>query len=227
MHELPRVLVVARHAESTRNVAKAGQVFFPDAEARRGLEGEADHQAGLTDVGREQARALGTRLVEEFRTFDLVYHSGFRRARETATLALEAMGQLPPPIVRESIFLRERDAGYTFNMTTAEAEAAFPWLQEYWRTVGPFYARPPGGESLADVAGRVQLFFESCERELAGKRVLLVTHAGVVRMIRFLLEGWTVEEAPARWRTEPVGNAFWVVFGSDRYATSRGSAPGR
>lgn len=215
MHELPRLLVVARHAESTRNVAKAGQVFFPDVEARRGYEGEADHHAGLTDVGREQARALGARLVEEFRTFDLVYHSGFRRARETATLALEAMGQSPPPIVRESIFLRERDAGYTFNMTTAEAEAAFPWLQEYWRTVGPFYARPPGGESLADVAGRVQLFFESCERELAGKRVLLVTHAGVVRMIRFLLEGWTVDEAPARWRTEPVGNTSWAVFGAD------------
>lgn len=208
----PSLLVVTRHAESTRNVAKAGQVFLPDPEARRGLEGEADHHSGLTDIGREQARALGARLAAEFGSFDLVYHSGYRRARETAELALEAMAQSPAPTVRESIFLRERDAGYTFNMTAAEAEAAFPWLQEYWQTVGPFYARPPGGESLADVAGRVQLLFESCERELAGKRVLLVTHAGVVRMIRFLLEGWTVDEAPARWRSEPVGNASFVAY---------------
>jgi broad specificity phosphatase PhoE len=211
MRDAPALLVVARHAESTRNVAKAGQVFFPDPEARRGLEGEADHQSGLTATGREQARALGGRLAREFGPFDLVYHSGYRRARETAELALEAMGGTAAPM-REHIFLRERDAGYTFNMTTAEAEVAFPWLQEYWRTVGPFYARPPGGESLADVAGRVQLFFESCERELAGKRVLLVTHAGTLRMIRFLLEGWTHDEAPERWRTEPVENASFVAY---------------
>lgn len=216
MNQLPEILVVARHAESTRNVAKAGQVFFPDPEARRGLEGEADHHAGLTDAGREQARALGERLATEFGSFDLIYHSGYRRTCETAELVVEAMAQSSAPTVRESVFLRERDAGYAFNMTKDEADAAFPWLQEYWRTVGPFYARPPGGESLADVAARVQLFFESCEREIAGKRVLLVAHAGTVRMIRFLLEGWTVEEAPARWREEPVGNAAFVAYESER-----------
>lgn len=213
MHDTPALLVVARHAESTRNVAKAGQLFFPDPEARRGLEGEADHHAGLTDAGREQARALGQRLADEFGTFDLVYHSGYRRTRETAALALDALrGEAPP--VQEHIFLRERDSGYTFNMTTAEVDAAFPWLQEYWHTVGPLFARPPGGESLADVAGRVQLFFESCEQQLAGRRVLLVTHAGVVRMTRFLLEGWTADEATARWQREPVGNASFVAYES-------------
>lgn len=212
MTELPALLVGVRHAESTRNVAKSGQVFFPDPDARRGLEGEADHQAGLTTVGREQARELGARLAAQFGAFDVVYHSGYRRTRETTALALGAMGQTPAPVVRESIFLRERDAGFAFNMTTAEAETAFPWLQDYWRTVGPFYARPPGGESLADVAGRVQLFFEHCERELAGNRVLLVTHAGVVRMMQFLLEEWTVDEAHARWRADPVGNTAVVAY---------------
>jgi broad specificity phosphatase PhoE len=213
MHTPPALLVVARHAESVRNVAKAGQVFFPDPDARRGLEGEADHVAGLTDTGRDQARALGERLADEFGAFDIVFHSGYRRTRDTAEFVLAATpASAPAPTVREHIFLRERDAGYTFNMTTAEADTAFPWLQEYWRTVGPFFARPPGGESLADVAGRVQLFFESCERELADRRVLLVTHAGTMRMIRFLLEGWTHDEAPERWRREPVGNASFVAY---------------
>lgn len=213
MHTVPRLLVVARHAESVRNVAKAGQVFFPDPEARRGLEGEADHEAGLTELGREQAAALGRCLAAAFGTFDVVYHSGYRRTRETAELAIAAIGpDAPAPLVREHIFLRERDPGYAFNMTQDEAAAAFPWLQPYWRTVGPFFARPPGGESLADVAGRVQMFFERCEPELAGRRVLLVTHAGAVRMIRFLLEGWTHDEAPARWQTEPVSNASFVTY---------------
>lgn len=213
MQTVPALLVVARHAESVRNLAKAGQVFFPDPEARRGLEGEADHAAGLTQRGREQALDLGERLRDAFGSFDLVYHSGYRRARETAELALEVMvaGEAPMP-VREHVFLRERDAGYTFNMTRDEAEAAFPWLQEYWRAVGPFYARPPGGESLADVVLRVQQFFELMERELAGKRVLLVTHAGTVQTIRFLLEGWTHDEAPMRWQREPVGNAAPLAY---------------
>jgi broad specificity phosphatase PhoE len=216
MHQLPKILVVARHAESVRNVAKAGQVFFPDPEARRGLEGEADHLAGLTDTGREQARALGERLSREFGAFDLVYHSGYRRARETAELAVTAMGSLAPaPTVHEHLFLRERDAGYTFNMTTAEAAAAFPWLQPYWQSVGPLLSRPPGGESLADVAARVQLFFESRERELADRRVLLVTHAGTIRMLRYLLDGWTHDEAVARWRHEPLPNASFVAYDAE------------
>jgi broad specificity phosphatase PhoE len=42
-------------------------------------------------------------------------------------------------------------------MTTAEAESAFPWLQDYWITYGPIFGRPPGGESMADVAKRAYL----------------------------------------------------------------------
>lgn len=217
MHSVPRLLVVARHAESVRNVAKAGQVFFPDPEARKGLEGEADHLAGLTDTGRAQARALGAELLRVFGQFDLVYHSGYRRTRETAETAVAAMGaDAPAQPLREHLFLRERDAGYTFNMTRDEAEAAFPWLREYWRTVGPLLARPPGGESMADVATRVQQFFESSEQELAGRRVLLITHAGTLRMIRYLLEGWTTDETPSRWQTEAVANASFVGYEADK-----------
>jgi hypothetical protein len=29
-------------------------------------------------------------------------------------------------------------------MTTAEAEGAFPWLQDYWNTYGPVFGRPRG-----------------------------------------------------------------------------------
>jgi broad specificity phosphatase PhoE len=113
---------------------------------------------------------------------------------------------------RWQILLRERDPGYAFNMTRDEADAAFPWLQDYWRTGGPFYARPPGGESLADVAARMQLFFEGAERELAGRRVLLVTHAGVMRILRFLFEGWTTDEFMARAKEEAAENASFVML---------------
>lgn len=210
----PQLLVVARHAESVRNVAKAGHVFFPNPTARLGLENEADHHARLTPAGRDQARSLGAQLAREFGAFDLVYHSGYQRTRETAELALAEMGISPAPAVRENIFIRERDAGYTYNMTTDETEAAFPWLQEYWTTVGPFYSRPPGGESMADVAARVQSFLGHREREFAGRRVLLVTHVGTARMIRFVLEGWTHDEAVAQWQSGAIPNAGFVAYQS-------------
>jgi 2,3-bisphosphoglycerate-dependent phosphoglycerate mutase len=106
--------------------------------------------------------------------------------------------------VRHHLFLRERDTGYTYDMTTAEAERAFPWLQAYWNTYGPVFGRPPGGESLADVAQRAYLFLSMLFRERAGQRVLVVTHGGTLRMFRMLLERWTWEDAEERFRTEGV-----------------------
>ena len=56
------------------------------------------------------------------------------------------------------MFLRERDAGFTYDMTTAEGATALPSLHGYWDTCGRCFARPPGGESFADVAERVYPF---------------------------------------------------------------------
>lgn len=75
--------------------------------------------------------------------------------------------------LRHHLSLRERDTGYTFDMTTAEAETAFPWLQDYWNTYGPIFGRPPGCESLADVARRVYLFLSMLFRDRGGQRVLV------------------------------------------------------
>lgn len=58
--------------------------------------------------------------------------------------------------IRHHLFIRERDGGHTYDMTDAEASAAFPWLQDYWQTFGPFFSRPAGGESYGDGQGRLQ-----------------------------------------------------------------------
>jgi broad specificity phosphatase PhoE len=97
--------------------------------------------------------------------------------------------------VRMNPNIRERDPGYAYDMTTAEAEAAFPWLHEHWKTFGGFFARPPGGESLSDVSQRVYTFFNSLFRDRAGKKVWVVLHGGTLRAVRFLLERWTYDQA--------------------------------
>ncbi len=212
---LPRLLVIVRHAESARNLAKPGRVFFENDEAREGLKHEPDHEIRLTAAGLNAAKALGTALRTAFGSFDFVFHSGYRRTRETADAVLEAW---PPDDrsridVRSHMFLRERDVGYTFNFTAAEARQAFPWLQPHWDLTGQFFSRPPGGESLADVALRVHLFLESSNHDLAGRAVLIVTHGGPLRMFRYWLERWTFEDVAERWDREAVPNCCVIAYG--------------
>jgi broad specificity phosphatase PhoE len=125
--------------------------------------------------------------LEAFQTIDAVFHSGYRRTIETTEGILRAFDT--PPRVRKNMFLRERDSGYAYDMTTAEADAALPWLREYWRTAGAFYAVPPRGESVAHVCERTQLFLNEVRQE-QHRRVLVVSHGITIRAFRHLIEGW-------------------------------------
>lgn len=202
----PARVVLVRHAESERNLAKKGNRFFLDDEARKPVAGVADHRTALTARGRRQASLTGVALKRDFGPFDYAYHSGYRRTRETlehllAAYSEEARARIR---VRHHLFLRERDTGYTFDMTTAEAESAFPWLQPYWDTYGPMFGRPPGGESFADVAKRVYLFLGMLFRDRGDRRTLVVTHGGTLWMFRMILERWTWEEAEDHFRSGSV-----------------------
>lgn len=208
MTSRPALLVLVRHGESQRNIIRRKNRFFLDDEARRPIQGIPDHRIGLTERGWRQARETGLALQARFGGFDQIYHSGYRRAVETTQGILEAY---PPQArgrmrVRHHLFIRERDQGYAYDMTDAEATAAFPWLQGYWNTFGPFFARPPGGESLAQVCERVYTFLQKLARTMAGRRVLLVTHGGTIWCCRYVIERWTYEEAEHRFATEHVHN---------------------
>jgi 2,3-bisphosphoglycerate-dependent phosphoglycerate mutase len=201
----PALLVIVRHAESARNQVKKDSVYFADDAARRVLRGQPDHRIELTDDGHLQAAQTGHAIRDRFGVFDYVYTSGYTRTIQTAEGILAAY---PPEErdrmkVRMNLFIRERDSGYAYDMTEAEADAAFPWLEEYWQTFGGFMARPPGGESLADVVARVHTFLDTLFRDRAGKRVLVVTHGGTIRCFRFALERWDYQQAE-RW---PPGQA--------------------
>lgn len=193
----PRRLVIVRHAESLRNRDKGTNVYFPDEMARQYVQGIADHDIPLTERGHEQAHQTGLALAELFGPFDYAYHSGYRRTIETMNGLLAAF---PDDVraqirVRQNDFIRERDPGYTYDMTTAEAEAAFPWLKEYWQTFGGFMGRPPGGESLEDVSVRVYHFLNMLFRDRPGQNILVVTHGGTKRGFRFRLEHWDYARA--------------------------------
>ena len=204
----PALLVLVRHGQSARNIVKKRNHFYLDEESRKAVKGIPDHRIALTAEGHRQAAMTGRALRDQFGAFDYVVHSGYARAVQTAEgiLAAYTPAERERMIARHHLFIRERDAGHTYDMTDAEAADAFPWLQDYWKTSGPFFARPPGGESLAQVCERVYAFLQKVARTMAGKRVLVVSHAGTMWCLRYVLEGWSYDEADRRFNTEAMPN---------------------
>lgn len=195
--KLPQRVIFVRHAESLRNEAKKEAIYFADDEARSRIKGVPDHKIGLTDAGHEHARRTSKMLLERFGVPAAFYDSGYLRTVQTREGLLTAYSKKDRKhiTVRSSLFIRERDSGYTYDMTKEEAEKLFPFMEEYWETHGGFFARPIGGESLADVTNRVDRFLRSMFRKHAGKTIFIATHSGTLRTIRYLLEDWTHERA--------------------------------
>ncbi len=216
----PARLVLVRHGQSEWNIAKKRNRFFLDDESRKPVSGIPDHSIALTPEGVRQALQTGVGIREAFGAFDYVFHSGYRRTVDTTEgiLAAYPAQERSRMHVRHHLFIRERDGGHAFHMTEAEATVAFPWLQGYWDTFGPFFARPPGGESLAQVCERVYSFLQKVARTMAGRRVLVVTHGGTLWCFRYVLERWTYDEAERRFQTEKILNCAVTSYEYDEAA---------
>ena len=213
----PCQLVIVRHGESARNAAKKGSTYFADEEARASVAGIPDHLIQLTPKGLAQARVTGVHLKQRFGTFDYAYTSGYSRTDQTLSGLLEAYTaeERQKIRIRTNLFIRERDPGYTYDMTTAEAEAAFPYLKKYWEMFGGYFGAPPGGESLAKVSERVYLFLNMLFRDRVGQNILIVTHGGTIRCIRTLLEHWDYQRSTAWPRGESPKNCGVTVYQFD------------
>ncbi len=135
------------------------------------LEGRYQGQTELplNETGRSQARKLAEQLAGQL--FEAVYSSDLRRAHETASIIAEKLGlavQLEPR-------LREVNLGEWEGMLVGDIITCRPaeWEQ---RQRDPVYTHPPGGESLAEVAGRVRAAADVIARRYPAGPVLLVSH---------------------------------------------------
>jgi len=208
----PALVVLVRHGESERNVAKGGSIYFVDDKTRKSLQGIPDHKILLTEEGWQQSEKTGVGLRKDFGFFDHIYHSGYTRTKQTTEGILRAYPDDENKKVKKNLFIRERDSGYAYDMTTDEAEAAFPWLKDYWATYGPFFARPPGGESIAQICERVYLFLNMLFRDRAGQKVLIVTHGITLRAFRFLLEHMDYDEMEDVFKAQPSKNCSVTIY---------------
>ena len=137
--------------------------------------------SGLRDLplsasGTRQAQAAACRLASGV-PIHAVVSSPLRRAVATATFAADELGLTA--VVDDD--LRETDFGAWEGFTLAEIQQRWPSVAAAWRR-DPEQA-PPGGESFADVALRVDRARDRLLRDHGGTTVLVVSHITPMKIL--------------------------------------------
>jgi broad specificity phosphatase PhoE len=159
-----QTLIVARHAES-------------ECAARGIANGEPNEHCPLTERGEEEARALGRALAG--RELDLYATSEFRRAQQTARIALA--GREPELPWLELAELNDIRVG-AFEGGPLD-------LYISWAHVNAPAERPPGeGESRAEAAARFARGFRIV-LDRPEQTIFVVTHGLAVSFLREAIAG--------------------------------------
>lgn len=157
MDTVMRKIYLARHGESTWNVARRVQ---------------GDHEGiVLSERGREQARQLGARLAGT--GFDGVYCSSAKRAVETARLAL---GEDRPVEMVDG--LREIGFGAWEGLLVGDVRERYPGELERWFR-SPSRVVIEGGEPFASFHRRAVDTVDGIVGSSEGD-ILIIAHGGVI-----------------------------------------------
>ncbi|WP_242128058.1 histidine phosphatase family protein [Sphingobium sp. Sx8-8] len=201
----PRQLVIVRHGQSAGNVARDAATL---AEIDRIALSERDADVPLSDLGRQQAMALGhwfAREREDARP-EVLLSSPYRRACQTADLFRAAGGCRPNESICFDERLREKEFGILDGLTVSGIHHLEPQQAEFRRLLGKFYHRPPGGESWCDVILRLRSVMDTIALHHAGRRVMIFTHQVVILCLRYIIEGMTEEDILAIDRAGDIAN---------------------
>jgi probable phosphoglycerate mutase len=137
--------------------------------------------SGLRDVplsadGARQAQAAACRLATGA-PIDAVVTSPLQRAVATAAIAARELGLTA--VIDDD--LRETDFGDWEGFTLAEIQQRWPAAAAAWQR-NPDQA-PPGGESFADTAQRINRACDRLLREYDGQTVLVVSHITPIKVL--------------------------------------------
>jgi alpha-ribazole phosphatase/probable phosphoglycerate mutase len=158
----------------------------------------------INSCGRAQITDLLARLVPE--TFEAIYASDLRRAVNTAEALAETFG-VP---LTTTLHLREIHFGDWEGLTWAEIEQRDAVYARRWTEAFP--ALPaPNGETFSAFELRVLQEVENLVRLAESKRIAVVTHGGVMRVVLRTFLGYSEQQA---WElTEPYCSSFACAAG--------------
>jgi alpha-ribazole phosphatase len=142
----------------------------------------------LNQTGRKQAFALATQLADV--QFDAIFCSDLSRAKSTARLVARSHSVLPKVDPR----LREINLGEWEGKLSDDVPRLYP-LEWAARLNDPIYARPPGGESVFDLAQRsLPVLEQLCSLYPLGS-VLIVSHGLLLALFLCHLRGLPLQES--------------------------------
>ena len=175
---------------------------------RHGEVGEAFHRCynghndiALSPKGQEEALELAQHLKEK--SFDAIYSSDLRRCQETlkpiinqlnlstSTTVIPAeagMTAIPTLLTKE---LREKSWGRHEGMTFAAIVERDGLIYKHFEQ----WINALDGEPYDAYIERIQHFFTQTLPQTGYSSVLVVTHAGVIRVLMHILKEITLEEA--------------------------------
>lgn len=192
--EAPVEVLWTRHGSTEMTSQKIIQGNSPETDISLSAEGRAEAEALA-----EAAVSLGIQAIVT---------SPLKRAHETATVVGEKLGL---PVAVEPL-LAERHYGLAEGMSIADVERDFPEYAEHRRT-----AVITGAESAERLEVRAVKLFGKLHAAYGGKRVLCVSHSGILRGILHHLNG-----APMETLADRVGNA---AHPGDNRTTLAGPSP--
>jgi isoleucyl-tRNA synthetase len=165
---------ITRHAESTLNTKGILNV-------------DATVENGITEKGKEQIAGLVAKLKE--RGIDYIYHSPLQRTRETAELVAEGLGLSKEAVVADDRLLEIRFGDFEGKT-----------VDEYHHFLGDEYLtkRPNAGESWGDAKRRMGEVLYELDSKLKGKKVLIVSHNGPLKMLQSAADGDDAKETLSR-----------------------------
>ena len=177
-------IIVVRHGESVRNHA-ALLAHQGDIEPLKTQLAEDSYEPGwpLTEYGREQAKATGAWIRNEFDNGPTIgYASPYYRTLQTA----KGLGLGLP--FEQDWRLRERHWGDYSQLE--EPYGVERYLADLAHCGEPNWRSGlPGGESVMDLIPNVRSFVQDRLLGLVEANVVLVTHGGTMRALQALLTG--------------------------------------
>ena len=165
----PLTLLLVRHGQSEWNAAGL-------------MQGQTPH-VPLTELGHAQAAAAAAELAAARAGRAALQRPGPRRADRRALRARRPACRSPPPPA-----LREQGYGELEGRPSRELWDVVDWTDAHWSA--------PGGESLAELHGRVEAFLKNLCAEPPADVIALVTHGDTIRAAQAVVAGLGPDAMP-------------------------------
>ncbi|MEM8535959.1 MAG: histidine phosphatase family protein [Chloroflexota bacterium] len=185
-------LLIVRHGESEWN--------------RQGLY-QGQYDAPLSELGLQQADALGQRLANE--PLFAMYTSPLQRAAKTAEAVARYHTEIP--FYTEKSLL-EIDHGQWEGLTSTQVGERFGAGLQEWR-VHPTRAQMPDGESFSNILKRVLDFRDRLYEQHPEQNILVSTHDVVVKILVADALGMNMDRINRIWVTN--ASISVIEYGND------------